>query len=199
MNSHPNYYVATNAAYKLLNDLSFYGYRCFPTPNVFEIFSFFPNIKIHSYTEIALKTGCTLEEFIREISPSEFGFTLNKRNHLYIVCYNDRKCEQTIRFTLAHELGHIVLEHVEDNKQNNKEANCFARNFLCPLPVAHDLCIENEFDYAYAFNISEPMAQATIQCRSSDQYYIDTPLFHAIQERLFEYIAGYRAIDLHYA
>ena len=45
------------------------------------------------------------------------------------------------RFTVAHEIGHIVLEHITFNGQSSqysshsqeKEADCFAGNLLVPI------------------------------------------------------------------
>lgn len=53
--------------------------------------------------------------------------------------YNSRL---RIRFSLAHELGHIVLEHdfKEDSIQET-EANFFANYFLVPLPLIPYKCI----------------------------------------------------------
>lgn len=41
------------------------------------------------------------------------------------------------RFTLMHELGHIVLGHVGESRQNEDEANYFASNILAPRVVIH--------------------------------------------------------------
>jgi len=53
-----------------------------------------------------------------------------------IVLYNagyDITCPQRLRFSLAHEIGHIFLQHVEDDAQSEEEANYFASQI-----VAHD-------------------------------------------------------------
>ncbi len=53
------------------------------------------------------------QEFINRIGLSELvrnsdGFTI-KQNNTYIILYDSKKNIQRIRFTLAHELGHILL------------------------------------------------------------------------------------------
>lgn len=68
------------------------------------------------------------------------------KQNAYIVFYNQSKPSQRIRFSLAHELAHIVLGHLEDDRTAldrggveekiyrimEGEANTFAGNFLAP-------------------------------------------------------------------
>lgn len=60
-------------------------------------------------------------------------------NHLVIV--NRNRSNDRIRFTLAHELGHILMHEypnypVFSNRDKEKEANCFASEFLIPTQMA---------------------------------------------------------------
>lgn len=41
------------------------------------------------------------------------------------------------RFTLMHEVGHILLGHVGDTKENDDEADAFASHFLAPRILIH--------------------------------------------------------------
>lgn len=59
------------------------------------------------------------------------------------IMYNSKAPEERQRFTVAHELGHVVLEHVSigqssqlSNKSQEEEANAFANALLVP---ANDL------------------------------------------------------------
>ena len=56
--------------------------------------------------------------------------------------YNDRtENERRLSFTLAHELGHIMLGHAgEDAVREEREANAFAASLLSPAIVFHYLC-----------------------------------------------------------
>ena len=54
------------------------------------------------------------------------------------IYYNDSFpyiCRQ--RFTLMHEVGHILLKHVGDTKENDDETNYFASHFLAPRILIH--------------------------------------------------------------
>lgn len=56
-----------------------------------------------------------------------------------IVLYNadyDIICPQRLRFSLAHEIGHIFLKHTEDDVASEEEANYFASQI-----VAHDAIV----------------------------------------------------------
>lgn len=68
-----------------------------------------------------------------------------------VIFYNDSKQQQRIRFTVAHEIGHILLGHInkgetchrntETDTSNAKEqqANIFARDILMPAVVINQL------------------------------------------------------------
>ncbi|MDR2939183.1 MAG: ImmA/IrrE family metallo-endopeptidase [Clostridiales bacterium] len=69
----------------------------------------------------------------------------------YIIVYNDNNNFLRIRFTLAHELGHIALQHLNNNMAElskgglpdylyykmEGEANTFAGNLLAPPILIH--------------------------------------------------------------
>lgn len=72
------------------------------------------------------------------------------------IYYNDEDVDRDrIRFTLAHELGHLVLEHPDtDEETYEHEANIFANYFLAPAPLILEY---SSIDYAvvsYDFAVS---------------------------------------------
>lgn len=53
-----------------------------------------------------------------------------------VIFYNDSQTRERVRFTLAHELGHIVLEHPFDESAiYEHEADFFANYLLAPAPL----------------------------------------------------------------
>lgn len=53
-----------------------------------------------------------------------------------IIFYNDKQDREHIRFTLAHELAHLVLMHPgTDEEMYEHEADIFANYFLAPAPL----------------------------------------------------------------
>lgn len=193
----PDYKLATNAAYELLT--GYYGKL--PVIDVFSILDLIPGgvkTKLYTYTDYAEKMRCTYREFFRKYASSEHGFTIpNFNDNKYIICYNERKDEKTIRFTIAHEIGHIVLGHRVDNAITDREANCFARNLLCPIQISDSFGVETEQEYVNCFNISEPMAIATIANRKSDKYYISQDNYDKVNGNVFCYFAGYTLKSLY--
>ncbi len=184
----PDYERATNAAYYVLRN---YNYK-FPEVDIRYILFTRPNIKICSYSTAAKRFGISHNGFTYNFASSEHGFTVaDYDNDRFIIYYNDWKDDKTIRFTMAHELGHIVLRHHEDNDVENKEANCFARNILCPIQVVRDFHLLTPKDYVDCFSISMPMAKAAFANLSSDMHYIEKNLDEQVDENLYRYMAGY--------
>lgn len=61
------------------------------------------------------------------------GFTIQTSDVIPLVFINDQFPPDRIRFTLAHELGHIVMHnHVDGEGDVEQEANQFASEFLMP-------------------------------------------------------------------
>jgi Zn-dependent peptidase ImmA (M78 family) len=61
-----------------------------------------------------------------------------------LFCLNDELPDERLRFTLAHEIGHIVM-HATTNPEQEREADRFAAEFLMPAkeirPELHDLTL----------------------------------------------------------
>ncbi|NLY20708.1 MAG: ImmA/IrrE family metallo-endopeptidase [Tissierellia bacterium] len=101
---------------------------------------------------------------------SNDGFSVYRDNEYYIF-YNASIHENRIRFTLAHEIGHIVLNHhvefnceiILDNSVGSyieDEANIFARNLLIPNQLVSEIEYKSVKILASYFKVSE-VAMAT--------------------------------------
>ncbi len=68
------------------------------------------------------------------------GLTV-RRDGQYIILYNDQVGNERRRaFTLAHEVGHILLSHAGERPEvEEREANAFAASLLCPAIAARYL------------------------------------------------------------
>ncbi len=78
------------------------------------------------------------------------------------IYFNDEKPEARIRFTLMHEMGHILLGHYQTLNTDNlsemkgdpkyrvadRQANQFSINALAPAPAAYRLLKEHGFSYS---------------------------------------------------
>lgn len=92
------------------------------------------------YSQISKDIMSAYEEIIY----TDWGFTLYFANR-YMIFYNDNIKIGAQRFTIAHEIGHIVLEHFinSDAETREIEANCFAANILMPINVLRVCRVES--------------------------------------------------------
>lgn len=75
-----------------------------------------------------------------------------------MILYNSKKPPNRIRFSIAHELGHIVLEHTSKSEEEEIEANYFASNFLAPRMAIHYAKCKNESDVTKTFHLTNEAA-----------------------------------------
>lgn len=100
------------------------------------------------------------------------GFTLCA-NGRYIILYNEQCSDQRNRFTIAHELGHILLKHIttdgvhittinrEPSPRDDPEeqqANVFAARLLAPACVLWGMHVSSAPQIAEVCQISETAA-----------------------------------------
>lgn len=186
----PDYRKATNAAYQLLAKRSSFSL----STNVFAIIEeLLVNCRIITYGQACFLYGYTLEILL---AVSEYGFTIKDSRGRRVILYNETAPLGCIRFTIAHEIGHAALGHSdEDDSAAEKEANCFARNLLCPAPTICLLQLDSVDDYVSVFNVTESMATVSVDKRSSDRYYIADDLFDVIQVRLEACLMGFENLE----
>lgn len=158
----PNYPKATNAAYQVLVD---FDISTLPVP-ILPLIQNFPNLRTIPYSEFCNRQGISPSDFMA-LNVSERGFIV-KNDKESIIFYNDFATLETTRFTLGHELGHYILEHTEETFATDKEANCFARNLLCPIPVTDTFKLDNVDDCCNIFDISSSAARVVLDKRSTD-------------------------------
>lgn len=174
MNNMPNYQKAEDSAYKLLEIYGGLDKSVFPIDLPYLIDQL-PFINLQSYSSLARKSNTSVD-YIQETTGSKDGVTFfcEKRDS-YIIEFNDEiEYWPRIRFTLAHELGHIFLGHLINSpygkvtKTQETEANMFARHLLVPFPVLTSLRMWttlpslNDHDIAFCFDVSNPVANYSI-------------------------------------
>ena len=133
-----NFEETTRLAYNILIK---YSDGTFPI-DIFKIIrENFKNIKLIPFSKWKAKTkvnGTMFEEL-----KTDYGMAFYDEKK-YCIIYNDAKCLQTQRWTLVHELGHILRGHLSnneylmcspDNTPFEMEANTFAKQLLVPFPV----------------------------------------------------------------
>ena len=105
----------------------------------------FKNITIMPFSKWKKKTRSV--GTMLELLKTDYGVAFFN-GQKYCIIYNDEKCLQTQRWTLAHELGHILKGHITDenylrfsseNSPYEMEANTFAKHLLAPFPIIKHL------------------------------------------------------------
>lgn len=133
----PNYNLATTTAYQTLI------YNNIPLPiNPYKIKLQNIKIKILSMQDFSRRFNVSLEELTQNGSFNEgYNIVLIKNGIKKVtILYNeDILSSERKRFTIAHELGHIVLGHNEHSEKNEKEADTFASQLLLPHCILEQL------------------------------------------------------------
>lgn len=197
----PNYAKAVQKSVNLLMDLDI---KSVPI-NLDEIFDDLKlTIRKQSYSDFAESKGITVK-FLCNYFESDLGACVyDPKTERYIIYYNDTKFNQGLnRFTIAHELGHVFLEHysqVDSNvllrrkmsgakyKRLEREADCFARNLLAPVPLVKKMVELNtpmtQLELQSAFNISLQAAGARLGFLTAD--------YNLMQSQHYPYFDKYK-------
>lgn len=102
------------------------------------------NVKILSFSELSNISGYSINDIIK-LSDGSDAFKYEKDNVVLIV-YNDKiKNSNRIRWSIAHEYGHIILNHKDQADQNEIEANFFAANLLLPRCILKELKSKRDY------------------------------------------------------
>lgn len=132
------------------------------------------NVRVMSLTE-HIASGLT-EDQAFTLWGNDDGAAMYVRGRL-IIGYNDRKPAKRIRFTLAHELMHIALGHLLDNRADEfselyvpdvadeyeEEANLAAGLLLCNPKICYNLRNSlNEQTVQRLFDVSHDCALRTL-------------------------------------
>lgn len=93
---------------------------------------------------------------------AESGFKLHLESFdgtsTWYIYYNDSKPWGHVRFTILHEIGHIILEHLQESDIAEAEANFFAKFAIAP-PMLVNLIRPNDYmDIADMFGLSNESA-----------------------------------------
>lgn len=108
---------------------------------------------------------------INELKPNESGVSIFDGSAWYII-YNDSEGRRRNRFTIAHELGHILLghemkdgyyrrstHHTAVKPENEKEADSFAVRLLAPACVLWGLNLHSAQEISELCDISYSAAK----------------------------------------
>lgn len=209
--SSPRYSFATYKAHLIVAN---YKLNEFP----FDLFSLCKelDIKLRKYSKIAKKTNTTVTDVAREFK-SNRGWIYRNTKGKYYIAYNDLNDESIIRFTIAHELGHFFMNHLEDFEETElrylstenmskkhrvleNEASCFGRNLVAPVPLSIFFDSSNPTSLSNFFGIGYQAANTRLDLLKTDKYYYSLSKNLLFQEnKIFFYASLLRKyLNLHY-
>ena len=136
-------------------------------------------IHFRSMQNFCATTRTTMEELNRS-SDTRDGLTLRRKRgdgQLYLVLYNEAAGSLRRRnFTLAHEIGHIYLEHADDGDEQERQANSFAAQLLLPGILVERLIRQGPLtagDLCDIFFVSRQAAENRLRNMVGDLGYTD--------------------------
>ena len=135
------------------------------------------NCKYMTYQEVSNVTGVSIEE-VSALCESHSGCThYDVTNDRYLIMYNDSSAnnnnEGRQRWTLGHELGHIICNHLlmsacckmsENTTAMSVQTDCeaeadyFAATLLAPFPLFKELGVSSADDVQRIFGLSRAAA-----------------------------------------
>ena len=157
------------------------------------------NVRAYSYSrsrELLEATG--LAEVARRVSGLTFYAGAQP-----VILYNDAETPQRVRFTIGHELGHIVLGHVQPGEytSQNREpqpgdnpteqaANRFAADLLAPACVLWGIDLHRAEDIAEVCKISIQAARFRAE-RMEILYQRNKFLLHPLEQAVYRQFEPY--------
>ena len=123
-----------------------YNIRCIP----------FSGFEIASKMKITLiaYTGLSKRKLKKALEVSEDGFFIETNGREFIY-YNDiDRCYERQNWTILHEIGHIVLDHMGHSEHEEDEADFFAKYAIAPPVLVHKIGAECPEDIYNVFDIS---------------------------------------------
>ena len=160
----PDYDRAARMAYKTLLALHIESLPVDPL----QILSFCKNTVVHSYEELMNRMGETnYSDFKYYYMENKDALTIRKQFDNgqigYEIYYDNRGYYCRRRFTLGHELGHVILRHSSEEWWEEKEADYFASQLLAPHPIIQILPSLDKNSVAHLFSLSKAATEMALR------------------------------------
>ena len=162
-------------------------------------------VKISTYGKIANRLNCSYDEIAETFESADGYSSYDADTNKYAVAYNETKYPpERQRWTLAHELGHIVLGHFteftetrlarggltgEEYRVLDQEADAFASEVLAPGLVLFESGAYRERDIIQdVCDISFTAAKYKAQHLSRIAAYTNVPRYRLLRQQFFDFI-----------
>lgn len=149
-------------------------------------------VGLFTYRDYARATETTMAQLADRFGAD--GFSQNLRGRM-AVFYNDSGNPRRVRWTVAHELGHILLGHLNgggmDRKDSDRHADALAAELLCPQVVVTACGCGSKQQLAELCDISQTAAECRLrEIRRREERRL--PEDELLLERFGEFIAERR-------
>ncbi len=152
----------------------------------------FSLVKKNGWGLISFKDAKKKIDFLdEEMFKQNWGFTIHIKN-FDMIFYDDEISFGSQRFTIAHEIGHIVLKHllISSEVTREKEANMFAARILMPMCVLLECNVLCAKDIESMCNVSEISAKYRFErlqvLKERNKFYTDR-----MEEKIKKQFSGF--------
>lgn len=175
-------------------------------------------VKLFKYSTLADLFNCTVDNIV-DIIGSEDGETFYlPDSELYLVTYNDMCLSlERRRWTLAHELGHIVLQHFQlfpfspsvignglvqltesESRIFEREADFFASELLCSPALLCQIPSRSSAEVSNIFGVSNEAASYALErVETNKEFYKNRTAFYKTQ--FYDFIHGRYCMKCHHS
>lgn len=125
------------------------------------------------------------------------GLAILSKGKFYII-YNEKDNLQERRFTVAHEIGHILLGHLfsnptsqQEKELREQEADIFATLLLAPVCIIQALKLKTLEEIQSVCNMPYQYAQWCVEFISSDFVIFSTLDINKLQNKVIQQFQSY--------
>lgn len=113
---------------------------------------------LRSYSDLSIQKRNALKT--KDLDATSF---YDPQLNTFVIYYDETQSPERIRFTLMHEVGHIIMGHKEESDLARKMADYFSSYSLAPSPIMLQYNCEDYIDVADIFGISYTCADYSFQ------------------------------------
>jgi len=155
-------------------------------------------VYIDSLQNYSMLTRIPVEKLVEKKSPTSDGVCLyDNKTGLYVILYNafDKNLAHR-NWTIAHEIGHVYMEHKADGEIEEIETNFFAAQLFMPeytlLSMSKEYGMFDCYDLMEIFGVSKQAAEKRIETFERKK------LFNASKKDVAIWQRQKKKIDLYY-
>ena len=137
----------------------------FPTSSML-LLPYMTNCRYKTYRDMAERHGVSVQDIARYLESRDGCTIYQESRDRYLIAVNADQLFARLRWTAAHEFGHILAGHFLDlgvsklpkTQVLEEEADYFAASFLAPLAMIRELRVSNPRELQERFGLSRTAA-----------------------------------------